>query len=380
VLTDIPVPFFSGAESVRRDWPRLEPRLRAVAASGRFTSGPMVCRLEEAVAAYTGGRHAVAVASGTDALIIMLTAAGIGPGDEVIVPAYSFFATVSSVLHVGADPVMVDVLPGSYAMDPDRAAAAVTSRTKAIMPVHLFSQMADVAALCELAHEHGLQLLEDSAEGIGMRVDGCHAGLWGRAGVLSFFPTKTLGALGDAGMVLTDDADLAERVCRLRCHGQREDGAYLYEEIGWNSRCDELQAAVLLTRLERLDEDIARRAELADRYTDRLHNLSPAVRTPWLAPAKRQGSLVFYAYLIETERRDELRAFLDASGVGTEVYYPRPLTEQPCLARLPGASQPVPVATAASRRAVALPLYPDLSERQVDRVGALLHKFHGGGR
>ncbi|HEU4425655.1 MAG TPA: DegT/DnrJ/EryC1/StrS family aminotransferase [Pilimelia sp.] len=376
-MSEQTVPFFSGAASIRRDWPRLEPRLRQIATAGRFTSGSQVRELEAALSGYTGAAHTVMVGSGTDALILMLRAAGIGVGDEVIVPAYSFFATVSSVLHVGAAPVMVDVLPGSYALDPDRVAAAITPSTKAIMPVHLFSQMADMAVLCELAAEHDLLVLEDSAEGIGMRVDGRHAGLWGRAGVLSFFPTKTLGALGDAGAVVTDDAELADRVRRLRCHGQRVEGSYEYEELGFNSRCDEIQAAVLLTRLVHIDEDIARRAVLADRYT---RSLAPIVRTPWLAPAKRPGNLVFYVYLIETERRDELVSFLDANGVGTEVYYPRPLPAQPCLANLPGARHPVPVATAASRRAVALPLYADLGEAEVDRVCSLLREFHGGDR
>lgn len=375
LTTPTTVPFYSGAASCRREWPRLEARLREVAASGRFTYGPMGERLERAVAERTGARHAVAVASGSDALIIMLRAAGVGPGDEVILPAYTFFATASAVLHVGASPVLVDIVPGSYAMDPDRAAAAITPRTKAIMPVHLFSQMADVVALRELADRHGLQLLEDSAEAIGMHVDGRHAGRWGRAGVLSFFPTKTLGALGDAGMLLTDDDRLAARSRALRCHGQTADGTY--GELGYNSRCDELQSAVLLTRLEALDAAIARRAELAARYTRRLADLAPRVRTPWLAPASRQGNMVFYVYLVECERRDQLVAFLAARGVGTEVYYPRPLTAQPCLAGLPGARHPVPVATEKSRRAVALPLYPDLTVEQVDDVGQLVHEFWG---
>jgi dTDP-4-amino-4,6-dideoxygalactose transaminase len=244
--------------------------------------------------------------------------------------------------------------------------------------VHLFSQTADLVALRELAEEYSLQILEDSAEAIGMRVDGRHAGLWGRAGVLSFFPTKTLGALGDAGMVITDDAELAASVRRLRAHGQRIDGSYQHVQLGWNSRCDELQAAVLLTRLEHLDADIARRAELVERYNERLAPLAPVLTTPWQAPAKRPSNLVWYVYLVETDRRDELVTFLAEHGVGTEVYYPRPLTEQPCLRDLPGAGHPVPVAKRASGRAVALPLYADLTDAQVDRVCDLVHQFHGG--
>ncbi|MFE9424005.1 DegT/DnrJ/EryC1/StrS family aminotransferase [Kitasatospora sp. NPDC006697] len=370
------VPFFTGAGSIRRDWDRLEPRLRAVGESGRFTFGPLGRELEAAIAAYTGAKHAIAVGNGTDALVILLRAAGIGPGDEVIVPAYTFFASASAVLHVGAEPVLVDILPGSYAMDPAAAEAVIGERTKAIMPVHLFTQMADMRPLRDLADRHGLLLLEDSAEGIGMRAGGVHAGLWGAGGVLSFFPTKTLGSLGDAGMVLTDDDAIAERVRRLRCHGQEADGAYEYLEVGYNSRMDEVHSAVLLTRLEVLAEDIARRAELAARYDEQLAGLAPALTIPWFAPQVEPGNPVYYVYLIETDHRDELVEYLTAHGVGTEVYYPRPLTAQPALAPLPGAQHPVPVAEAASRRAVGLPMYPDLTDAQVDRVCELLIRFH----
>ncbi|MEU1466648.1 DegT/DnrJ/EryC1/StrS family aminotransferase [Streptomyces sp. NPDC005761] len=377
------IPFFSGAASARRDRTRLEAMVRQVAASGRFTSGPVTAELEAAIAERTGARHAVAVANGTDALVILLRAAGIGPGDEVIVPAYTFFATASSVLHVGAEPVLVDVLPGSYAMDPKRAEAAITERTKAIMPVHLFSQMADMEVLKDLADRHGLILLEDSAEGIDMRAGGVHAGLWGSGGVLSFFPTKTLGSLGDAGMLLTDDDEIAARARRLRLHGQGTDGAYdtdgayVYQELGYNSRCDELHSAFLLHRLERLSEEIGRRAELAARYDRLLAPLAGTVATPWMAPAKSPSNQVYYVYLIECDRRDELAAYLEAHGVGTEAYYPRPLTDQPLLAPLPGSRHPVPVSDAAAQRALALPLYPDLTDQQADRVAALVHAFYG---
>ncbi|WP_328312758.1 DegT/DnrJ/EryC1/StrS family aminotransferase [Streptomyces sp. NBC_00442] len=370
------IPFFTGAESIRRTWAALEARLREVASVGRFTFGTLGRELEERIAALTGAKHAIAVGNGTDALIILLRAAGVGPGDEVIVPAYTFFASASAVLHVGAEPVLVDVVPGSYAMDPAAARAAITERTKAIMPVHLFSQMADMRTLRDLADEHGLLLLEDSAEGIGMVMGGRHAGLWGGGGVLSFFPTKTLGALGDAGMILTDDDAVAERARRLRSHGQAVDGSYEYLELGYNSRLDEIQSAVLLTRLETLAADIERRAELAARYDEGLAPLAPVVRIPFMAKAAEPGNTVWYVYLIESDHRDQLVAYLAAHGVGTEVYYPRPLTEQPALAPLPGARHPVPVAEAASRRAVGLPLYPDLTNDQVDRVCELVHRFH----
>lgn len=373
-----PIPFFSGARGLRRSRAGLERRVREVAERGIFTSGPTVRELEREVERLTGAEHVVAVANGTDGLIMMLRAAGIGPGDEVIVPSYTFFASASAVVHVGAEPVLVDVEPLSYGMDPERAAVAITARTKAIMPVHLFSQTADLVRLRALADAHGLDMLEDSAEAIGMRVNGRHAGLWGRAGVLSFFPTKTLGALGDAGAVLTDDAELAASVRRQRCHGQAVDGSYLYEELGSNSRCDEIQAAVLLTRLETLDDEIERRGRLAALYTAELSHLEPLLATPKPAPAGGEGNAVFYVYLIEADRRDELVRFLAEHGVGTEVYYPRALSAQPCLSRRPGSRHPIPVATAASRRAVALPLYPDLTDEEVRHVCTLVRRFFGG--
>jgi UDP-2-acetamido-2-deoxy-ribo-hexuluronate aminotransferase len=373
------IPFFSGARGLRDARPRLERRLREVADRGVFTSGPAVAELERELMRVTDAEHVVAVGNGTDGLILMLRAADVGPGDQVIVPTYTFVASASAVAHVGAEPVMVDIEPGSYGMDPACVEAAITPSTKAIMPVHLFSQMADVVRLRALADAYGLDMLEDSAEGIGMRVDGRHAGLWGRAGILSFFPTKTLGALGDAGAVLTDDAELAERVRRLRCHGQATDGSYIYEELGYNSRCDEIQAAVLLTRLETLEDDIARRGRLAALYTEQLADLEPLLSTP-RAPAAGQGDSVFYVYLVETDRRNELVRFLTEHRVGTETYYPRPLSLQPCLARGAGARQPFPVAKAASRRAVALPLYPDLADEEVHHVCALIRRFFGVAR
>ncbi len=348
------IPFFSSAKTTRRDWPVLEPRIREIAASGRFTSGVWVERLEQELCEYTGAKHVVVVGNGTDALVMMLRAAGVRPGDEVIVPAYASVATASSVLHAGATPITVDVLPGSYALDPEQVEAAITDRTRAVVAVHLFSQLAPVVELAEVAERHGLLLLEDGADGIGMWQGGVHAGLFGTAGVLSFLPTKALGALGDAGAVLTDDDEVAARVRRLRHHGQTTDG--VYQDLGYHSRCDEIEAAVLVTRLAHLDEDIERRRVLAERYTQRLGQI---VDTPYLAPAKGDGGLTFSAYVIETDRRDELVEFLAEHGVGAEVYN---LSPQPAL----------PVAEAAAKRAVALPLYPDLTAEQVDHVADLI--------
>ncbi len=370
------VPFFSGSASLRREWPALEARLRKIAATGRFTSGETVAELEAALCDYTGADRAVVVNSGTDALVLMLRALGVGPGDEVVVPAYSFFATASAVVHTGAEPVYADILPGSYALDPERLAAAITDRTRAVMPVHLFNQPADMARINAVAERHGIAVIEDSAEAIGMRPGGVHAGLLGRAGALSFFPTKTLGAVGDAGAVITDDAAIAERVRRMRSHGQDVDGSYRHVELGCNARADEVQAAVLLTRLAHLDEDIRRRAAIAEHYTRELSELAPRVATPRAVAPNRREDLVWYVYLIETDRRDALVAHLAEAGVETETYYPRPLPHQPCLADRPGNRHPVPVAEASAARAVALPLYPDLTDAQVDHVCASVRSFH----
>jgi UDP-2-acetamido-2-deoxy-ribo-hexuluronate aminotransferase len=372
------VPFYSSAATCASIMPRLEHRLREIAASGVFTNGPMVAELEHALEEYTAASHVVALGSGTDALVVLLKAAGIGAGDEVIVPAFTFAASVSAVLLAGASPIFVDITPGSYGIDPERVVAALSPATKALMAVHLFSQPADLPSLRALADANGIMLIEDSAEAIGMRLDGRHAGLWGRGGILSNFPTKTLGAFGDAGTVITDDDQIAVRARRLRSHGQKVEGAYIYDEIGFNSRCDEIQAAVLLTRLETIDDDIARRSAIAGRYTDLLAGLAPIVTTPRIVWSPERFAPVYYVYAIETDRRDALARFLARHGVGTEIYYPRPVSRQPFASRLPGARQPIPVAAAVSRRALALPLCPDLADSQIDHVCELVARFAEG--
>jgi UDP-2-acetamido-2-deoxy-ribo-hexuluronate aminotransferase len=365
------VRFFAGSSSFAAYGSALRDIVAGIREADVWVNGPVVARCEEALARYVGARHVVMVNSGSDALVMMLQAAGIGPGDEVIVPAYTFFATVSSVLHVGARPVIVDILPDSYTMDPDAAARAVTDRTRAVLPVHIFAQLADMDRFGELADERGLLLLEDSAQGIGMRWRGRHAGTVGRAGVLSFFPSKTLGAFGDAGAVVTNDDTIGAAVRAAR-DGTSHAGP---NRVTFRSRCDELQAAVLLTRLERLDQDIARRAELAAAYTERLAEL-PEVVPP--APDRTGGSqdAVWYVYLARFADRDAVAAHLRAHDVPTEIYYPCPLSAQPCLTPYLSSPQPVPVADAASREVLALPLYPDLSDEDVEHVCALVRSHY----
>ncbi|KRV47680.1 aminotransferase DegT [Wenjunlia vitaminophila] len=382
------VPFFTQAESFHELWPLVSKHVEDVFDRGKFSHGRKVAEFERAVAEYTGARHAVAVNSGTDALVLLLRAAGIEPGDEVVVPAFSFVATASSVTMAGATPVFADITAaGDYALDPASVEEAVSARTRALMPVHLFSQLADMGALLDLARRHDLLVLEDSAEAIGMRWDGRHAGLLGAGGVLSFFPTKTLGALGDAGMIITDDQQIAERAGVLRHHGRMGRTidhiagiSNLSGVSGTNSKMDDIQAAVLLAKLSRLDQDIARRRVLADAYTERLTGADGVITVPRLLQRPVPTDPVFYVYLIEVERRDELVAHLTSRGIGTETYYPRPLHLQPCYAAPDHVPGRFPNAEAACTRTLALPFYPDLTETQIDTVCAAIDDFYAGRR
>lgn len=383
--TEPPVPFFTQAGTFTECWPDISRHLNGLFDRGKFSHGKQVALLEKALAEYTGARHVVAVNSGTDALVLLLRACGIGPGDEVVVPAFSFVASASSVALARARPVFADIDPETYALDPASAEAAVTPRTRAIMPVHLFWQLADMDALGALAGRHGLKVVEDSAEAIGMRWNGVHAGRLGHGGVLSFFPTKTLGALGDAGAVLTDDPEIAERVAILRHHGRMGRTvdhiagiSNLSGASGTNSKMDDIQASVLLGKLPRLDAAIARRAELAAAYTERLRDVSGVLRLPTVARRGPGTEPVFYVYVIEVERRDQLVDHLTRAGVGTEVYYPTPLHLQPCFAGLGHRRGDFPHAEAACERTVALPFHPDLALTEVERVCDTIRRFYTG--
>lgn len=371
-----PIPFYSCAASLDQQRVLIDAAVDELFTDGAFVNGTLVRRLEEQLRLFTGARHAIACGNATDALAIMLKAAGIGPGDEVAVPSFSFFASASAVVHVGARPVFVDIDPDTYAMDPAKLASVITPATKAIMPVHLFSQMADMPSLIKIADRHGLRVLEDSAEGIGMRLGGRHAGLLGDAGVLSFFPTKTLGAFGDAGMVLTNDDQLAEVALTLRNHGQKDNMPHVYHQLGFNSRMDSIQAAVLLAGLAHVQENIARRAQLAEQYSRQLSALAPVVATPRFPARAYPTDPVYYVYLIECDRRDELALYLGERGIATEIYYPRPLHLQPCFAHLGYQHGDMPRAERACKRTLGLPLYPDLTAKQVAMVCAVIAHFY----
>ncbi|MFE6409522.1 DegT/DnrJ/EryC1/StrS family aminotransferase [Streptomyces sp. NPDC057837] len=380
-----PVPFFTQARTFETLWPDVRSRLTEVFDDGKFSHGRQVARFEEALARWTGARYAVGVNSGTDALVLLLRACGLRPGDEVVVPAFTFIASASSVVLAGGRPVFADIDPVTYTLDPASAADAITARTRMIMPVHLFCQMADMDALLDLGRRHGLTVVEDSAEAIGMRWDGVHAGLLGAGGVLSFFPTKTLGALGDAGAILTDDPRLAETAGALRHHGRYGRTLAHFPGIsnettvnGVNSKMDDIQAAVLLAKLTRLHEDIARRARLAAAYTERLAGTPGVLRLPTPVPRGTRTDPVFYVYLVEVERRDDLAAYLARHGVGTETYYPVPLHLQECFAGAGHRRGDFPHAERACERTLALPLYPDMSLDDVDTVCDLVRRFATG--
>lgn len=376
------VPFFTQAATFATLWPLIGAHLNDVMDRGKYSHGRKVAEFETALAEWTGARHVVGVNSGTDALVLLLRAAGLRPADQVIVPAFSFIATASAVVLAGGQPVFADIDPLTYAIDPQSLAQAVTPRTHMVMPVHLFCQMADMHGVLDVAARHGLTVVEDSAEALGMRWDGIHAGLLGAGGVLSFFPSKTLGAIGDAGAILTDDPQVAQTAAALRHHGrfgQTLDNFALISNAtalsGVNSKMDDIQAAVLTAKLTRVGDDIARRGQLAAAYTERLQGIPGVVRLPSIAHRSAATNPVFYVYLIEVERRDELAVYLADQGVGTETYYPTPLHLQPCFADLGYSRGDFPHAEAACDRAIALPLYPDLILRDVDRVCDVVRRF-----
>lgn len=343
--------------------------------SGQYVLGPKVDEFERNLAAYCGVPHALGVSSGTDALLIALMALDVGPGDEVIVPTFSFFATAGVVHRVGATPVFVDIEPDSFNLDVSQVEERIGPRTRAIIPVHLYGQLADMHALVPLAQRHGLALVEDAAQAIGARQAGAgarRAGSMGVFGALSFYPTKNLGAIGDAGALLTSDARLFERARKLRIHGSGH--TYYHDEVGGNFRIDALQAAILNIKLRRLDAWNEARRGIAQRYDELLaqSGLAPEHVRP---PVVRGGVHTYHQYVIRAARRDALAAFLRERGIGCGVYYPVPLHLQKCFAHLGGKAGDCPVAERAAGEVLALPMYPELTRGQQDAVVAAMAAF-----
>ena len=345
------------------------PALEAVMESQYFINGPEVKQLEEAVAEYSECKVGVGVSSGSDALLISLMALGIGAGDEVITTPYTFFATVGSIWRTGARPVFVDIEPDTYNIDPARIEAAVTEKTKAIMPVHLFGQMAEMEAIMGIAEKHGLYVIEDAAQSIGSTHKGRKAGSMGTVGCFSFFPSKNLGGMGDGGMVVTNDAELGEKLAVFRNHGSKP--KYYHKWVGGNFRLDTLQAAGLLVKLKHLDDWSARRRANAARYDELFANIDEVV-----TPIIRDCNVSIYnQYVIRMSQRDDLQAFLKNQGIGTAVYYPLSLHEQECFRPLGHKRGDFPESEKAADETLALPIYPELTDEQIDYVVGKVKEF-----
>lgn len=356
----------------------LDAAVREVVESQAFILGPQVRACEEALARYCGTPHAVGVSSGTDALLISLMAEGIGPGDEVITTPYTFFATAGSIARVGARPVFADIDPATYNLDPALAAERVTPRTRAIMPVHLYGQMAEMDPLLELAERRGLVVIEDAAQAIGAEDRGRRAGSLGHYGCFSFFPSKNLGGFGDGGLVVTRDAERARRLAVLRVHGSEP--KYYHSVIGGNFRLDTLQAAVVAVKLRHLDDWTQRRQANARRYKQLLAGTPPARSGAVRLPAVTRSRHIFNQFVIRAERRDALQAFLRERGVGTEIYYPVPLHRQACFQYLGYQAGAFPASEQAAAETLALPVFPELSDAQAAYVVEQIIAFYRQGR
>lgn len=331
-----------------------------------FILGPEVAALEKEVAEYCKVGHAVGVASGTDALLLSLKAAGVGPGDEVIVPAFTFVATSDTVSLLGATPVFADIDPVTYTMDPAQLEAIVTPATKAIIAVHLYGQAADITAITAFAFKYGLALLGDTAQALGARYDGDPVCSFGDYGCLSFFPSKNLGAYGDGGMIVTRDAEKAQFLRMARAHGSAK--KYRSEFLGWNSRLDELQAALLRVKLPHLDTWNSQRAERAARYSAGLAEIEEIV----LPQAAAGRTHVFHQYTIRVPQRDAVQQLLKEQGIESAVHYPVPLHRQPMYASLGYEEGSLPEAERAAREVLSLPIYPELRDDEIDRVVSAL--------
>jgi len=352
----------------------IEPVVLGLFESQMFVLGPEVEKLEAELAAFCGVARGIGCASGTDALLLPLIALGVGPGDEVITAPYTFFATAGSIWRTGAKPVFVDIEPDTCNIDPARIEAAVTPRTRVIIPVHLYGQTADMDPINEIARKHGLFVLEDAAQAIGAVYKGRRAGSLGHAAALSFYPSKNLGAFGDGGMLMTGDPVLARSVARLRVHGMEP--KYHHHEVGFNSRLDAIQAAVLRVKLRHLEAWTLARREAARRYQTlfEAHRLTELV----VLPGERDSNLhVYNQYVIRVPAsvRDPLRDSLSARHIGTEIYYPIPLHLQPCFAPLGHKTGDFPHAESAARETIALPLYPELTDEQQRFVVGSIRQF-----
>ncbi len=367
------VPFLDLTRTVARLQPELDQRWRGILDTTSFVLGKEVKEFERAFADYLGVESCAGLGNGTDALILPLRVLGLKPGDEVLVPAFSFFATAEAVALVGGTPVFVDVDPETLNVSAEDAAARITDRTVGMIGVHLYGRPFDVDAICRLCGRHGLWLMEDAAQAHGARWRGKRVGGFGRIAAWSFYPTKNLGAFGDGGAVTGNEPILVEKTRRQGNHGQAE--RYTHLEIGTNSRLDSLQAAVLNCRLALLDEDNARRRAVAARYAERFAGVGDLR----LIPDRPEVEPVYHQFTLRTGRRDDLLKHLSACGIGASVHYPSPLHQQPAFAdRFAGGEMPdLPVATTAGREVLCLPIFPELRDDEVGAVADAVVEFFG---
>lgn len=342
----------------------IDAALADVFDSTMFILGPNVRALEEEVAKYCGVKHAIGVASGTDALHLAVRALGIGPGDEVITTPFTFIATAESIAYVGATPVYVDIEPDTFNIDVKQIEAAITDKTKAIMPVHLFGQPANMDAIMGIAKKHGLKVIEDCAQSFGADYKGNMTGSIGEAGCFSFFPSKNLGCYGDGGMITTNSDELAEEIKTLRNHGSRV--RYYHHEIGYNSRLDEFQAAILRVKLKRIDDFSKGRRRAAHLYNSRLEPLGLTV-----PHEDGQGTHVFHQYTFLSDRRDDIHKALTEAKIASAIYYPVPLHQQEVFKDV-CAGVSLPVTEEVAKKCLSLPMYPELTEAHVDEIASVI--------
>jgi len=374
------VPFFDLKPQFASIEKEIKDALEEVYHTQQFILGPQVERLEQAIAHYSQTRYAIGVASGSDALLLSLLALGIGPGDEVIIPPFTFFATAGSVSRLGATPVFVDIDPKTYNIDPHQIGAKITSKTKAIIPVHLYGQCADMDPILSLAKAKDLWVIEDAAQALGAehrpndQSPGRRAGQMGHLGCFSFFPTKNLGAFGDAGMVVTDDTQLAEKIRVLRVHGSQP--KYFHKWVGMNSRLDAIQAAILLVKFRHLEEWTTERQRKARRYREQFEDLMSFLPHFELPAIQYLNRHIFNQFVIRVPKRDGLRKYLQQEGIGTEIYYPLPLHVQECFATLKHQRGDFPVSEKAADETLALPIYPEMTDAQQTYVVSRIRSFY----
>ncbi|MGM7719611.1 DegT/DnrJ/EryC1/StrS family aminotransferase [Metabacillus sp. Hm71] len=342
--------------------------VKEVLDSGSYILGSKGKELENCIAKYIKTSYAIGVANGSDALLLALKALKIGEGDEVITTPFTFFATAESIALSGAKPVFVDIDQNTYNIDPKKIEEAVTSKTKAVIIVHLFGYPAEMDSIMDIAKKHNLKVIEDACQAIGTEYKGKRVGSIGHVGCFSFFPSKNLGAFGDAGMIVTNERDLYEKIIELRNHGSSKH-KYIHKVIGHNSRLDDIQAAILIEKLKYLDEFLKRRREIAKRYTEKLNRI---VKTPSIFQAREH---TFHQYCIETNKRDELSLFLNNKNIATAIYYPIPLHLQEAFKYLKYKEGDFPITENISKRILALPIYPVLTLSEQKRIISSIKEF-----